>query len=64
MKMLRTLRTLRHLSGSCAKGVRAGAHLTVSTHASVEGARRVLDQHPVIIIIMFLVYYFHFCYQS
>jgi hypothetical protein len=43
MKMLRTLRTLRHLSGSCAKGVRAGAHLTVSTHASVEGARRVLD---------------------
>jgi hypothetical protein len=36
------LRTLRYLPGPCTQGARAGAHLTVSPRASVEGARRVL----------------------
>jgi hypothetical protein len=31
------LRTLRYLPGGCAQGARAGAHLTVSPRASVEG---------------------------
>ena len=38
------LRTLRYLPGPCAQGARAGAHLTVSPRASVEGARRVLQR--------------------
>ena len=37
-----SLRTLRYLPGPCTQGARAGAHLTVSPRASVEGARRVL----------------------
>ena len=36
------MRTLRYLPGPCTQGARAGAHLTVSPRASVEGARRVL----------------------
>ena len=40
---LRTLRYLPgYLPGPCTQGARAGAHLTVSPSASVEGARRVL----------------------
>ena len=38
------LRTLRYLPGGWAQGARAGAHLTVSPRASVEGARRVLQR--------------------
>ena len=38
------LRTLRYLPCVWAQGARAGAHLTVSPRASVEGARRVLQR--------------------
>ena len=38
------LRTLRCLPGPCTQGARAGAHLTVSPRASVEGARRMLQR--------------------
>ena len=38
------LRTLRYLPCVWAQGARAGAHLTVSPRASVEGARRVLHR--------------------
>jgi len=39
-----TLRTLRYLPSGWSQGARAGAHLTVSPRASVEGARRVLQR--------------------
>ena len=38
------LRTLRYPPGPCTQGARAGAHLTVSPRASVEGPRRVLQR--------------------
>jgi len=40
-------RTLRYLPGGWSQGARAGAHLTVSPRASVEGARRVLQRRKV-----------------
>jgi len=38
------LRTLRYLPGGWSQGACAGAHLTVSPRAIVEGVRRVLQR--------------------